>query len=218
MKKFYYYLLADDSAYYNFCPIGQDEELEISLFVILYTLGTHYLPIYAIPFVGPFVRSAKTGCILVFDYTKLPVTFDSPHLACVPSTRLTLINPIRVIQGTLILTKYLMWDRRILLRYARRSGVHSIGFRPVHVLIYLVGAIYFNWHWNAFGEIDNGFARGNQPDHIYYRRFRKQRIRQPEQEKDPVLDKWVPGSVGAPFKWKYLRDPRLLFWFLSTWY
>ena len=84
--------------------------------------------------------------------------------------------------------------------------------------MYMVAFIYLNWHWNAFGEIDAGLTRGNQPDHLYYRRFRKQRIRQPGQKKDPVLDKWVPGSPGTPFKWEYLKSPRMFIWFIGTWW
>ena len=113
-----------------------------------------------------------------------------------------------------------MWDRRILKDFviAKTGCPFTIGFRPLHVFFYTAMFIYLNWHWNAFGEIDKGYARGNQPDHIYYGRFRKKRIRQPGQEKDPVLDKWVPGSPGALFKWQYLKDIRLFIWFIGTWW
>ena len=201
MKNIKYYLLADDSEYYRWS--ATEQEVKILLFV---KFGVPFIVTKVVAFVSVCIA----GAIIAYDYTKLPVTLGSFHL--------TLINPIKVVQGACLLTKYLLWDRRILLWYARQSGPNTIGFRPVHVLIYLSAMIYLNWHWNAFGEIDAGFARGNQPDHIYYRRFRKQRIRQPDQEKDPILDKWVPGSLGTPFKWEYLRSLRMFIWFIGTWW
>ena len=192
MKNLTYYLLADDSKYYR-CNLPK-EELQILLLVTSSYFGVRYGVPFVVNKIISFVRSTRTGCIIAFGYTKLPVRLGSYSL--------TLINPIKVVKGTLVLTKYLMWDRRILLNVAQglSNGVPTIGWRPVHVIIYCVYLIYFNWHWNLFNEIDDGFARGNQPDHIYYRRFRKQRILQPGEKRDPVLEKWVPGLVGTPFR------------------
>ena len=121
----------------NYRWSATEQEVKVLLFL---KFGIPFLIINGIPFVVTKVVSCVSGCIagcvIAYDYTKLPVTLGSFHL--------TLINPIKVVQGACLLSKYLLWDRRILLWYARRSGVPTIGFRPVHVLMYMVGFIYLN--------------------------------------------------------------------------
>ena len=154
----------------------------------------------------------KSGCLAALSYIKLPITLGPYNLI--------VVNPIKVGKGSFLVTKYLLWDHRILkgLIVYLTGMPFTIGFRPVHVLAYMTMFVYLNWYWNAFGEIERGFARGNMPDHVYYARFRKKRIRQPGQKKDRILDKWVPGSLGTPFKWEYLKDIRLFIWFIGTWW
>ena len=158
-----------------------------------------------------FLFASKINCIRAFEYVKIPLKLGSFDLV--------LINPLSVVQGTYVLSKFWLWDRRILKKIiSRTSGAVTIGWRPAHVILYVLVYGYCNWNWNLFNEEETGFARGNTSDEYYFRRYRKQRIRQPGEKKNPQLDKWVPGSLGARPKWKYFKSLRLFLWFLSTWY
>ena len=94
MKNITYYLLADDSEYYSWS--ATEQEVKVLLFL---KFGVPFLIINGIPFVVTKVVSCVSGCIagcvIAYDYTKLPVTLGSFHL--------TLINPIKVVQGACLL-------------------------------------------------------------------------------------------------------------------
>ena len=156
--------------------------------------------------------SSKAACNAVFSYIVQPISLGSVHLV--------VINPLKVAKGSYLLLKHYLWDVRVLKNWIlKHSGApYSIGFRPAHVLVWLLVTGYGNWNWNLFGEMDHGGQRGIVSDEVYYRRFQKERIRQPGQPKHIIKDKWKPGSLGVPPKWEYFKSIRSFIWFLSTWY
>ena len=157
---------------------------------------------------------AMYGCIYTIFYVSTPVTIGSTHMR--------VANPYLMLKGSFVLLKSYLWDPHILADWAavQSGSPYTIGYRPIFVIVYCTLWVYFNWHWNLFGEIEAGYLplQYTMPKKYYYMRFRKVRHRKLGEKYIPHIDKPVPGAMGEKFRWEYLKSLRLFIWWLGTWY